>query len=258
MPDRQPNRWDHAVAHPAPRARHRAPGTGRPCAEARRVLTNTERLFSLLNMRSVEGPADLTARASIRNAALRLFAEHGADAVTVRQIAAAAAVSPALVLHHFGSKAGLRQAVDEFAAGAFDQLLEAGADEDLARSMTSGDGASISAALAQVFPPGSPLPAYLRRLLLSGDPSGAALFRRWLDGTTQLMAALEAQGLCRSTDDPEVRAAFLLANDLAVVLLRDRLHDALGFDPLDPTGVQRWGAEVSSVYTHGVWKEHEK
>jgi AcrR family transcriptional regulator len=39
----------------------------------------------------------------------RLFAAHGPDAVTVRQIATAAGLSPALVVHHFGSKEGLRE-----------------------------------------------------------------------------------------------------------------------------------------------------
>ena len=208
-------------------------------------------------MRSVEG-ADLTARASIRNAALRLFAEHGPDAVTVRQIATAAGVSPALVLHHFGSKAGLRRAVDEFAAGAFDEVLDVGGREEVVASMASGDSASLAAVFAQVFPADSPLPAYLRRLLVSGEPAGAALFGRWLEVTRQLMAALDAQGVARPSRDPEVRAAFLLANDLAVVLLRDRIHEALGFDPLEPEGIERWGAEVASVYAQGVWMGEEQ
>jgi AcrR family transcriptional regulator len=211
----------------------------------------------MLNMRSADQP-DLTARASIRNAALRLFADRGPDAVTVRQIAAAANVSPALVLHHFGSKAGLRQAVDEYVAGTFDEILEVGGRDEVLASMTSGDSASLSAAFAQAFPRDSPLPAYLRRLLVSGDPAGSALFSRWLEGSRQLMAALDAQGLARPSRDPDVRAAFLLANDLAVVLLRDRIHEALGFDPLDPEGVQRWGAEVTSVYSQGVWMGEEQ
>jgi AcrR family transcriptional regulator len=220
-------------------------------------LRSTEQLFSLLNVHTVDSQGDLTARATIRNSALRLFAERGPDAVTVRQIAADARVSPALVLHHFGSKAGLREAVDSFAANSFDAVMEAGGRDELAQDLAHGNSSTLAAAFAQVFPPDSPLPAYLRRLLLSGDPAGTDVFRRWLDGTEQLLAALADAGLATPTDAPRLRAAFLLANDLAVVLLRDPLRETLGFDPLSPEGIQRWGVEVTAVYTQGVWKGEE-
>jgi TetR/AcrR family transcriptional regulator, regulator of cefoperazone and chloramphenicol sensitivity len=42
----------------------------------------------------------------ILRGAWRLFAVPGPDAVTIWQIATAAGVSPALVVHHFGSKEG--------------------------------------------------------------------------------------------------------------------------------------------------------
>ena len=47
---------------------------------------------------------DLQAHARIRDAALRLFGEQGIKGTTVRQMAEAAGVSAALVIHHFGSK----------------------------------------------------------------------------------------------------------------------------------------------------------
>src|SRR5512146_1869041 len=95
-------------------------------------------MFRMLNMSSVVDPGDLTARATIRNAALRLFADRGADAVTVREIATQAGVSPALVLHHFGSKDGLRAEVDAFAAPAFDAIFEAMPTEDVVEMLAGG------------------------------------------------------------------------------------------------------------------------
>jgi AcrR family transcriptional regulator len=64
-------------------------------------------------MRSTDAvEEDRTARARIRDAAVHTFGTAGFDA-PVRAVAAAAGVSPALVIHHFGSKDGLRAACDE-------------------------------------------------------------------------------------------------------------------------------------------------
>ena len=59
--------------------------------------------------------ADMTAVARIRDAAIELFGSRGFD-VGVRAIAEAAGVSPGLVIHHFGSKDGLRKACDDYIA----------------------------------------------------------------------------------------------------------------------------------------------
>src|SRR5690606_24663932 len=53
------------------------------------------------------------ARARIRDAAIEIFGREGFERARVREVAAAAGVSPGLVLHHFGSKEGLRHACDE-------------------------------------------------------------------------------------------------------------------------------------------------
>jgi AcrR family transcriptional regulator len=203
-------------------------------------------------MGSVVDEGDLTGKANIRNAALRLFAERGHDAVTVREIAAAAGVSPALVVHHFGSKEGLRAAVDDYAGQAFDALFEM--DEQAVADMLTGDGVmSLAEMFARVFPHGSPLPAYLRRLLLTNDPAGAALFGRWYSLTRRLLDAMTEIGAARPGEDPAIRAAFLLVNDLALVLLRNHVAAAIGVDPLTPEGVTRWAKEVTAVYTEGAF-----
>lgn len=236
---------------------------GQPDEGPTSVLTWTEQAFSILNMRSgadgesVSGAGDITAKATIRNIALRLFAERGPDAVSVRQIAAEAGVSPALVLHHFGSKEGLRDAVDEYAAQAFDEVIEVGGREDVAQILAAGDGGSIAEAFSRVFPPESPLPAYLRRLVLAGDPAGVRLFHRWFEATRLLLDEMTRMGLATRSDDPDVRSAFLIANDLALILLRDPLRAALGFDPLEPEGMGRWAEEVSVVYRDGMWRDGE-
>lgn len=209
-------------------------------------------MFSLLNMCSAVDEGDLTGKANIRNAALRLFAERGHDAVTVREIAAAAGVSPALVVHHFGSKEGLRAAVDGYAARVFDALFEMD-ERDLAEALTGDTWVSVAEMFARAFPHGSPLPAYLRRLLLVNDPAGAALFGRWYALTRRLLDSMTELGVARPAGDPAVRAAFLLVNDLTLVLLRNQIAAAIGVDPLTPEGIARWTGEVVDAYTKGVF-----
>lgn len=196
---------------------------------------------------------DLTARAAIRNAALRLFAEHGHDAVTVRQIAAVAGVSPALVVHHFGSKEGLREAVDAHAAQAFEAIFGDEGQDDLVATMLAGNSTSLAEAFARGFPPGSPLPAYLRRLLLTNDPAGAALFGRWFAMTAGLMEQMAAAGFVTPTDDPAARAALLLVNDLGLILLRNQVATTLGVDPLSPEGMTRLAATALTIYSQGFF-----
>ena len=52
--------------------------------------------------------------------------------------------------------------------------------------------------------------------------------------------------------DPAVRAAFLLSNDLAVLLPREQLTEALGTDPLSGAGMARWGREMLVIYGGGL------
>ncbi len=205
-------------------------------------------------MSSTTDEPDLTSRATIRNAALRLFAERGHDAVTVREIAAASGVSPGLVVHHFGSKDGLRAAVDAHAAASFDAVFVELDGQDLAVMLTDGEATtSVAEAFARAFPPGSPLPAYLRRLLLTEDPAGAALFGRWYAATRRLLDVMVERGVATPSEDPAALAAFLLVNDLAVILLRNQIAAAIGDDPLTPAGLDRWARNVTAVYLGGAF-----
>jgi TetR/AcrR family transcriptional regulator, regulator of cefoperazone and chloramphenicol sensitivity len=195
---------------------------------------------------------DRTARAVIRDEALRLFAERGPDAVTVRQIAAAAGVSPGLVVHHFGSKDGLREAVDQHVLALFDAMLgelTAGHTPDPFDPAASG---SLVEAIVAHLPAGSPVPAYLRRLLLADGGAGRDLFRRLYRLSTGALDALVGAGLAAPGEDPEVRAAVLMSNDLAVLLLRDHLTDVLGTDPLSGAGMARWAREMLTIYASGL------
>ena len=178
---------------------------------------------------------------------MRLFALRGAADVSIREIAAAAGVSPSLVIHHYGSKEGLRDAVDKRAIALVDALVT-----ELTAASGEGPSASLAAALSSELERDPLFPAYLRRLLIDGGKPAETLFRSLFEAVLSGFATLEAAGLVRPSSDVEVRAAFLLVNDLAIVLLRDQVHEVLGIDPLARSGMERWTAQVLDVYSRGV------
>ncbi len=204
-------------------------------------------------------PEDRTTRAVIRDEALRLFAAHGPDAVTLRQVAAAAGVSPGLVIHHFGSKDGLREAVDGHVLGAFEAMLGEMTGEEAPDLYEPSATGSLAEAIIAHLPPDSPGPAYLRRLLLAdgADGAGRRLFRRLFELSKAALAGLSQAGLASPGADPDVRAAFLMANDLAVLLLREHLADILGTDPLTGEGMARWAREALAIYASGLLADPE-
>lgn len=210
-------------------------------------LTDGKRMFTLVNVRLHVD--DRTSRAIIRDSALRLLADHGADSVTVRQIAAAAKVSPALVIRHFGSKEGLREEIDAHVVRIIEATLKV-----LAKKPSPGPDnlQSVMEAVVQHFPPDSAIPGYVRRLLLDGSRAGRVLFRRLFAVAQATVNELLRAGLADPGADPRVRTAFLMANDLAVLLLRDHLTELLGVDPLSAPGMKRWATEVLAIYSSGL------
>lgn len=201
---------------------------------------------------------DRTARARIRDEALRLFAERGANAVTMRDIATAAGVSPALLVRHYGSKDGLVEAVDNHVVASLEALLTEMTTHTATSGLDPADVPSMLDGLATHLPPRSAIPGYLSRLLIADSPAGAKLFKRLHRVSLDALDAMVAAGTASIGDDPAVRAAFLLVNDLAVLTLRPRLTELLGFDPLSPDGIQRWAAEVFAIYRDGLLSNTER
>ena len=191
---------------------------------------------------------DLTAAAAIRIAAMELFAERGYAEVTVRQIASAAGVSPALVIHHYGSKEKLRAVLDE-RVGAFVESMLA----ELARAPEEGGSVSVAQLFADRLEREPAMAGYVRRLLVDGGPPGVALFQRLYQATQAGVRAMEQAGVVRPSRDEPVRNAFLLSNDLAMVLLRPHISQVVGVDPLARDGLARWSAEAFDVYARGLF-----
>lgn len=183
---------------------------------------------------------------ALRDAALELFGRPGGDRATVREIAALAGVSPALINRHFGSKDGLRAAVDAHVAEVLAAILG-----HLEAPEPDGAGGLAEAMLAELGP-GSPIPRYLARAALDGGEAGAALFARLFEVGEQTLDRLVVQGVAAPGSDRRARAVVLTAHDLALFMLRDHIAGALGADPLSPEGGGRYAAAVLELHRDGL------
>ena len=179
---------------------------------------------------------DLTARARIRDAALRLFAERGLDGTTIRDIARAAGVSGGLIRHHFGSKDDLRAACDSY---ALDQIMRI--KEQAVLEGQLANPAFMSAAHPTVLL----TLRYLARSLVDGSPAAAAMF-------VEMVALGEAwldQQHPGQIPDPRGYSAVLVAMQSGLFMMHGQLSRWLGADIFTAEGHLRLTAAMIDFYS---------
>jgi len=196
----------------------------------------------VLHVRSVDD--DLTARARIRDAAIRRFGADGFGA-SVRAIAADAGVSPGLVIHHFGSKEGLRAVCDDHVLRVIRD-----AETDAFTQSTPADWLGRLAGLDEY----APLVGYLVQTLLTGGDLAATLLERMAKDAEDYLADAVASGRMKPSRDPAARASFLVDVGIGAVLSFVRRHPPVDGDY---AGTLRAYAEANSLpalelYTEGL------
>jgi AcrR family transcriptional regulator len=191
-------------------------------------------------MRSAD---DLTATARIRDSAIEQFGQHGFS-VGLRSIAEAAGVSAALVIHHFGSKDGLRKACDDYVA---EQIRDAKSE-----SIQNTDPAAWFAKMAEIESY-APMMAYLVRSLQSGSDLAKDFWRRMIENAEGYIEEGVRAGTIKPSRDPRARAMYLGMASGGGFLLYLQMHDT----PTDLRAVLRdYGNDMVlpalEVYTEGL------
>jgi len=201
-------------------------------------------------MRSA-GTKPRSGREAIVASALRLFGEQGIEAVSLREVAKAAAVSPALVVHHFGGKEGLVAAVDEAAVlefGAAYAADEPAAGPELLRRRAEQT--------AQVMRRRPDVCAYLGRALVEGTPGSARLFRLMIEGGRAEVDSLAEQGALRGDADrlwATLQHFFLIWAPLSFRPLLER--EVLGGSLLEPENLERWVMANVELLKGGLYRD---
>ncbi|MGQ7295922.1 TetR family transcriptional regulator [Quadrisphaera sp. KR29] len=200
-------------------------------------------------MRSAVAPEDLTARARIRDAAVARFGREGFG-VGLRVIAEDAGVSAGLVVHHFGSKDGLRAACDEHV------LAAVRASKERAVTATGVHDVLLQLASADEH---APLVAYALRSLQAGGQLARDFVDRFVEDAEAWIAKGVAAGTLRPSRDEAARARYLVVQGLGALVLDMALHP-----PADPTDVvaalhgyrSRSALPALELFTHGLMTDN--
>jgi len=169
-------------------------------------------------------PGNPDTRTEIVATARRLFAESGYDKTSVRDIAAAAGVDPALIRHYFGSKAELFRTTVGWPL----------APDDLVARITGGGRSAIGARLTRVFleaweRPDSrtPLLAILRGAATHEEST--TLVRQFMQNQLYPQLAKALRG-----SDTELRIDLAMGQLLGIAYLRHVLQvEPIASAPLD-------------------------
>ena len=218
------------------------------------VLTVVERVYRLLNMSSIAvEPSesalvdDRTTKARIRDAAIDCFAQQGIAATTARKVAAAAGVSPGLVIHHFESMDGLRSACDEYVVSIVRQQKK--------EAMSAGPSLDVLAALREAQ--NDSLLGYLARVLVEDSDAVAKLVDDLVADAEGYMEDGVDAGMLRPSDDPRGRAVVLMMWNLGALVLHRHLERLLGVDLANPAfgtdgASTSYIASIFEIYGDGI------
>ena len=180
-------------------------------------------------------------RRAILEAALTQLANGGRASLRVHGVAAAAGVSPPLVLHHFGSKAGLVEACDQHVLAVFRD----------ATHITEAGGGELSLQALVGLPDGGLALQYVGRSLVDGGPVG----RWWFDTIIELLTTshrrMVAAGQAREVDDPEMLIALAASMDMGMLVLRPLVEAHLGVELTSPETFERWMRAWFDLMTNG-------
>ncbi|UGT38654.1 TetR family transcriptional regulator [Nocardia yamanashiensis] len=195
-------------------------------------------------MRSAE---DLTTRARIRDAAIAAFGAEGFG-VGVRAIATAAGVSPGLVIHHFGSKDGLREACDDRVR----EVVRTAKTEYIEHPSPG----SLMQQLAEIedF---APYMAYMLRSFQSGGPLMKVFFEHMVEDVEVYLTTGIAAGTIRPLPDVKAFARYVAITNGGGMMMFLQLYAAEHPGPMDFRKALRDYADrmmlpALELYTHGL------
>ena len=162
----------------------------------------------------------------------------------MRAIAEDAGVSPALVVHHYGSKEGLRKACDAYVV---DRI------RTVKGEVIESDSLTDPSAIAGGFQIAEPLMRYLGWALTTGSDDAASLFDELVDESVRLTELAEEHGAMVAGPDVRTRSALMLSMQMGSLVLQDHLRRYLDIDPLSVEGVMAISRATLEIFSGAMF-----
>lgn len=186
----------------------------------------------------------------ILDAAINLFGRNGFKGTSLKVIAAEAGVSQALVVHHFGSREGLRRACDHHVASVTRANKEA----------TVAQGPQMDPFLAlRRIERSQPLLRYLARALTEGGDQTRELIDEFVADAEEYMQQAENAGYVKPSRTPRERTIVLVIWSMGALAMHEHVHRLLGVDFLDqdapPEHMASYLRPLLELFTQGLMVE---
>jgi AcrR family transcriptional regulator len=201
-------------------------------------------------MADADDIAVLDGRQRLIRTALVLFADRGVNSVSVRDIAKASAVSIGLINHHFGSKDGLRVAVDEY----FMQQFEEGIGEAIERRGENLDDYSnwLDDWIARHKKDWPTTVKYFRRAMLEESEWGESLFSRFYALIQSWVTKSDANGDIADDVDRLWLPFLIMFLELGTMLLDPYIERAIGQSGFETELWRRRHRAYTMMITRGI------
>jgi len=184
----------------------------------------------------------------IRNAALEGFANNGARATSIRDVARAAGVSPGLVQHHFANKGTLQEAVDEHVLETlwqtFGDIPEGGAEffKEMGDQITG---------FVDEYPT---MMRYVARAIIEGEEASLRIFDVFVALAESHIERLKKAGILREDVDPLWTPLHLVMFNISCVLFEGALDRRLPAPFHTPEMLNRWNRATTEMFMKGFYR----
>ena len=187
-----------------------------------------------------------TRRERLILAGMKLFADRGFHAVGVREIGAEAGVSFGLIRRHFGSKDGLREAIDGYVLEEVEQLYGTITEH----SGTSALERFVEDVVEWIDRDRDAL-MYMRRAMVDKSPGSRRMLTRLVEVLRKFVAVNRERGFLQDGIDEEQAATFLLFDFLGPAIVEPFALEVFGSSMYERSMIERRNAFTKRMVTRG-------